>query len=167
MRSSPSHPRGMALVMAMIVIVLMTLLVAGAITFTGTERGAAMLQTDEDAMSTCTQAARNLFIARLRVLTGNAERIQFNQEINHEGRRIFTGHFDQAGASIISAKWVPPNNVGEARTGAIDLSNRVGTSALVAGYYRVTAVCRESNPVAGSTSPPREREVEFVVRMGL
>ncbi len=155
---SPQHPRGMALVMAMIVIVLITMLVAGAITFTGTERGAAMLQTNEDAMSACTQAARNLFIARLRVLLGNAERIKLDQQLNEEGRRVFTGHYGTP--SIVSAQWVNPNTVGESRSGAIDMSNKVGTAALVAGYYRVTAVCQER-----ADGP--QREVEFVVRVGL
>ncbi len=157
--SSPQHPRVMALVMAMIVIVLITLLVAGAITFTGTERGAAMLQTNEDAMSACTQAARNLFIARLRVLLGNAERIAFRQELNSEGRSIATGHFHNV--NVTSATWVNPNAVGQSGGGAIDMSNRVGTAALVAGYYRVTAICTES--AAGGAM----REVEFVVRVGL
>lgn len=158
MHPSTSHPRGMALVMAMVVIVLMTLLVAGAITFTGTERGAAMLQADEDAMSACTQAARNLFIARLRVLLGNAERIRFDQELNSEGRRVFTGHYGTP--SIVSAQWVSPNSVGESRSSAVDMSNKVGTAALMAGYYRVTAVCQER-----ADGP--QREVEFVVRVGL
>lgn len=157
---SPHSPRGMALVMAMIVIVLITLLVAGAITFTGSERGAAMLQTDEDAMSACTQAARNLFIARLRVLLGNAERIRFDQLLNDEGRRVYTGHYDKDQVNVVSATWVNPNTVGESRSGAIDMSNKVGTAALVAGYYRVTAVCEER------TDGPK-REVEFVVRVGL
>jgi type II secretory pathway pseudopilin PulG len=148
----------MALVMAMIVIVLITMLVAGAITFTGTERGAAMLQTNEDAMSACTQAARNLFIARLRVLRGNAESIAFDQPLNNEGRRIYTGHFDNI--NVTSANYVDPSAMGQSAGGAIDMTNKVGTAAQVAAYYRVTALCEE---FAGG---PR-REVEFVVRVGL
>nr|AYM52687.1 hypothetical protein [Aggregicoccus edonensis] len=155
---SPHSPRGMALLMAMLVIVLITLLVAGAISFTGTERAAAQLQTSEDAMSACTQAARNLFIARLRVLLGNAERIKFDQLLNDDGRRVYSGHYDKV--DVLSATWVNPNSMGQSRSGAIDMSNKVGTAALVAGYYRVTAVCEER-----ANGP--KREVEFVVRVGL
>src|SRR5689334_16258262 len=66
-----SLQRGFSLLMAMIVIVLMTLLVVGAISFTGTERAAAVQQTRAETLSACTQAARNLFLSKVRVLKGN------------------------------------------------------------------------------------------------
>jgi hypothetical protein len=154
----------MALVMALIVIVLMTLLVAGAITFTGTERDATALQTREDSMSACAQAARNLFISRLRVLLGNAEGISFSQPINELGGVVRTGHFNGS-VGLKDVQYVTPNAIGESRGGAIDMTNKVGTSALVAGYYLVTATCQENNNINPATRS--EREIEFVVRVGL
>jgi type II secretory pathway pseudopilin PulG len=163
----------MALVMAMIVIVLVTLLVAGAISFTGVERSAARLQTNEDNMSACIHAARNLFLGRLRVLLGNAQAIQFEQPLqpeNDSGQLLAaSGHFAGSPPEIVSVEWVEPNSVGESRAGAMDMSNKVGTAALVANYYRVTAVCRERfrNSAGDPWQVGAEREVEFIVRVGL
>jgi Tfp pilus assembly protein PilX len=164
MRLNSIPQRGMALVMAMIVIVLITLLVAGAITFTGTERAAAMIQSDEDSMSACTQAARNLFLARLRVLLGNAQRITFADTLTSDGRTIYTGHFgDPANvtASLKSAVPVPISAIGEGRETVSSATNVVVTSAMEAHYYRVTAVCQERS------TDGAQREIEFVVRVGL
>ena len=75
-------PRGMAPAMAMIVVVLITLLVAGAISFTGTERAASEIQAEEDSMSSCVQAARNLFISRMNMLdAAGPSKIQFHEDL--------------------------------------------------------------------------------------
>jgi hypothetical protein len=166
----------MALLMAMLVIVLATLLVAGAITFTGVERSAARLQSNEDTMNGCVQAARNLFLARVRVLLGNAPGINFTHELqptSNDGQLIAsTGHYDDYDVpepTLKHVERVDPSSLGEARAGAGDESNKVGTAALVANYYRVTAVCRERYR-ADDSAPWQigaEREVEFIVRVGL
>lgn len=174
MRLTHVPQRGMALVMAMIVIVLVTLLVAGAITFTGTERAAAMIQSDEDAMSSCTQAARNLFLARVRVLLGNADSFTIDPTpIGNDGRNIYGGHLgrdplDPKKVNIVKAQKVALNAVGEGRSTASSIENRDGYAAQSANYYLVTAVCQQSAAPTDGTSPlPAQREVEFVVRVGL
>ena len=162
MRTRSSAPRGMALVMALIVVVLITLLVGGAITFTGTERQAAVLQTRDDALSACTQAARNLFLARLRVLTpGSAPQVQL-AEAHGEGL-IRSGHFTTAPGTtptLTHVERLPANAVGASRGAARDISNTLGDAAEGAAWYSVTALCQE---YPGGP----EREVEFVVRVGL
>ena len=106
MRRFTPNPRGMALVMAMIVVVLITLLVAGAISFTGTERAASEVQTQEDAMSSCVQAARNLFLSKLNTIDKDMpKRIVIEAElpvrVNDDPApntvhttKLRTGHFD-------------------------------------------------------------------------
>lgn len=176
MRLSHASQRGMALVMAMIVIVLVTLLVAGAITFTGTERAAAMIQSDEDAMSACTQAARNLFLSRVRVLLGNADSFTMEPDkfpVGNGGRTVYSGHIgrsptEPSKVNIVSAKKVALNAVGEGRSTAGSIENRDGYSAQSANYYLVTAVCQDGPTPADSAAPlPPQREIEFVVRVGL
>ena len=91
-RSRSAPRRGMALVMALLVVVLVTMLVSGALAFTGSERNAAVLQTREDTLSACTQAARNLFLARLRVLTpSTTAQVQLNDAYGQGVMRA--GHF--------------------------------------------------------------------------
>jgi len=166
MHPRPTGPRGMALVMSLIVVVLVTLLVAGAITFTGTERNAAMLQTREDSLSACTQAARNLFLARLRVLTpSSAQQVKLDDAYGEGHIRLghFAGGADAgvgSSATLTEVKAIPANAVGASRGSARDISNTLGDSAEGAVWYSVTALCQE---YPGGP----EREVEFVVRVGL
>lgn len=160
-RPRSNAPRGMALVMALLVVVLVTLLVAGALAFTGTERNAAVLQTREDSLSACTQAARNLFLARLRVLTpGSAGQVQLNDA--YGPGLIRTGHFSGSPTTptLTHVERLPANAVGASRGAARDISNTLGDAAEGAYWYSVTALCQE---YPGGP----EREVEFVVRVGL
>jgi type II secretory pathway pseudopilin PulG len=150
-------PRGMALVMAMIVVVLITMLVAGAISFTGTERAASEIQAQEDTMSSCVQAARNLFISRMNMLdAAGPTRIVFNEDLR--GVRLTTGHFsrlNQVSATDVSGAMKDPNKDVQ------DITN-TNTNKPTTKFYTVTAVCRETDDI---TSP--EREIEFMVRVGL
>jgi Tfp pilus assembly protein PilX len=162
-------PRGMALVMAMIVVVLITMLVAGAISFTGTERAASEVQAQEDTMSSCVQAARNLFISRMNMLDAEGPtRIVFREDLRQQvngvqgpewqGVRLATGHFNhlnEVSATDVSGAMKDPNRDVQ------DISN-TNTNKPTTRFYTVTAVCSESDD---PTSP--EREIEFMVRVGL
>ena len=154
----PPAPRGMALIMALLVVVLVTLMVSGALAFTGSERQASVLQTREDTLSACTQAARNLFLARLRVLTpGTTQQVLLDDALGQGVIRA--GHFSGA-PSLTHVERLPANAVGASRGAARDISNTLGDSAEGATWYAVTALCQEY-----PQGP--EREVEFVVRVGL
>ncbi|WP_224364326.1 hypothetical protein [Hyalangium versicolor] len=157
MRPLIPHPRGMALVMAMVVVVLITLLVAGAISFTGTERAASEVQTQEDMMSSCVQAARNLFLSKLNMLDFNGPtKIKIDEDLL--GTKLRTGHFNglaEVSARDVSSAMKDPNREVQ------DISNG-DTSKPKTRFYAVTAVCREGEDVS---SP--EREIEFMVRVGL
>jgi hypothetical protein len=147
----------MALVMAMIVVVLITLLVAGAISFTGTERAASEIQMQEDIMSSCVQAARNLFISKMNMLDAEGPKKIFIDE-DLRGIKLRTGHLNrlaQVSATDVSDAMKDPNREVQ------DISNS-DTSKPKTRFYTVTAVCRETDDLA---SP--EREIEFMVRVGL
>src|SRR5919198_565624 len=92
--------RGFMLVVAMVVLLVATLLVVGAIAFTGSERNAAVNQVNNDVLSACADAAKNLFLSRVNVLRGNVADVVLNQEIQlgdggYSGRvKVRRGHFD-------------------------------------------------------------------------
>ncbi|WP_224361587.1 hypothetical protein [Hyalangium versicolor] len=167
MRRLVPNPRGMALVMAMIVVVLITLLVAGAISFTGTELAASEVQTREDEMSACVQAARNLFLSKLKAAEpGQVKGIQFGQDLRikvdpnepPKGGLLKTGHIGapaQVSAQLAAAL---DNKMARAQ----DIGMVTGDPS-VPEFYTVTAVCRED--ATDLTSP--EREIEFMIRVGL
>jgi hypothetical protein len=160
----------MALVMAMIVVVLITMLVAGAISFTGTERAASEVQTQEDLMSSCAQAARNLFISKLTTIdVDQAKNLSFAQDLPikfsndpdpnaQHTTKLRTGHFDTL--AQVSAVEVT-NQMKDPKSNVEDMSNR-DTNTAKTKFYTVTAVCRETEE---PSSP--EREIEFTVRVGL
>jgi type II secretory pathway component PulK len=157
MRPLTPTPRGMALVMAMIVVVLVTLLVAGAISFTGTERAASEIQQQEDTMSSCVQAARNLFLSKLNVLDFEGpKKVVIDDDL--QGIKLRTGHFSrlaEVSANDVSSLMKDPNREVQ------DISNSDAYKPKTR-FYAVTAVCRESDDLS---SP--EREIEFMVRVGL
>jgi Tfp pilus assembly protein PilX len=166
MKFLPSNPRGMALVMAMIVVVLITMLVAGAISFTGTERGAAQIQAQEDQMSSCMQAARNLFLSRMRMIPAtNVKNVSFDEHLSTDENgvpvgNVATRHFNGTPA-VLTAVTDATNTVQDANVNVEDISNKPGVSQSTK-FYAITAVCKETNDPG---SP--EREIEFLVRVGL
>jgi hypothetical protein len=186
MRSITPTPRGMALIMAMIVVVLITMLVAGAISFTGTEVTASQVQSQEAAMSACIQAARNLFISRLQLkpdlvpcdtpLDGSPPPtpppgqpveqclyIDFNDtflsvEDPHHGHQLTTGHL----GSLHRLSGRLSGAMNDPLKRQRDDSDLGGPGSHGPEFYIVTAVCRD-NTVAGAP----EREIEFMVRTDL
>jgi Tfp pilus assembly protein PilX len=165
MQPIPSHPRGTALVMAMIVVVLITLLVAGAISFTGTERGASQIQSQEDQMSACVQATRNLFLSRMRLLPASSvELVSFDETLNGEAlvaTRHFSGAPTNPGIATLKAVTDATATVQDPNVNVESIDQRPGNPQNTK-FYAITAVCKES---ADPGSP--EREVEFLVRVGL
>jgi cytoskeletal protein RodZ len=165
MRSVPSHFRGSALIMSMIVVVLITLLVAGAISFTGTERSASQLQAQADQMSACIQAARNLFLSRMRMIpAASAETVSFNEVLDGEAS-VATSHFTGAPANpalaTLTAVTDTTSTVQDPTMNVESIDQKPGTQQSTR-FYAITALCRET-PEPGSP----EREVEFLVRVGL
>ncbi len=165
MRRIPSHPRGMALVMAMIVVVLITMLVAGAISFTGTEMSASQIQAQEDEMSSCLQAARNLFIARMRMVpVESVETVNFSEVLDPadpmHSAAVATGHL--RGTDVALKHFADATRaVQDPNSNVVDISNSPGQGGNTR-FYAVTAVCRANNDPG---SP--EREIEFLVKVGL
>jgi type II secretory pathway pseudopilin PulG len=153
--------RGHALVLALALVVLATLMVAGALRFTGDERSATALQARNDLLSACTQAARNRFLSRLRVLPANVEHIRLDsREESYGSFSLGTGHFPGTPPEITHVRRLPPSEVGASRELAGDISNSLGSATSGAAWYAITALCQES------PSGP-QREVEFVIRVGL
>ena len=178
MRLSSSHSRGMALVMAMIVVVLITMLVAGAISFTGTERGAAQLQERGDQMSSCIQAARNLFLSRMHTVpAASVLNVSFTDTLpyidrNGDSRPMVvttTSHFSGTPTNVANAELVSirdtTDTVLDPNVNVEALDNRPGNPQNTR-FFAITAVCRETNP-NDPTARNSEREVEFLVRVGL
>ena len=158
MRTRSSAQSGFSLLVAMMVVVLMTILVIGAIAFTGHERSASVVHTRAEALDGCAQAARDLFLSRVRVLRANVGTLVLDTQLGTK-MKVQSRHYDGT-VALDTVTPVPGNRVAGASGLEQDMSNRVGHSPMLAGYYQVTALCQ-----AGSGGP--EQEIEFVARVGL
>jgi type II secretory pathway pseudopilin PulG len=176
--------RGFALVVALLALAVMGVIVAGAIVFTGTERSAAVLQTKDEQLSACAQAAKNMFLSRIRVLQGNTGSVGLDEvfkDYNGE-RRLRSGHYTPPdplappNPEIVDVEVVEGVNAGAGAGGDGDVSNRIpyrgslgsdpgggaggAVGSVRATAYRVSVLCQQ-----GAGGP--ERELEFVVQVGI
>ena len=108
-------------------------------------------------MSACIQAARNLFLSKLNLLdVEGARNILIDKELR--GTKLRTGHLNRL--AEISATDVS-NLMQDPSRDVQDISNG-DSNKPKSRFSTVTATCRESDE---PSSP--EREVEFMVRVGL
>ena len=163
-RTRRRAPRGFSLVFTMLVVALLTLLVAGAIVFTGSEQSAAVQRTRAERQSACLQAARNEFMSRIRVLSANTPNVSFNTTLPLPGGDTLTlrsGHISSASPSLGAVEEMP--GVTKPTGGSQDLTNKLGGGGgfggLGAKFYRITATC--TDPTGN------ELEVEFSLRVGI
>lgn len=156
--------RGFSLLTAMIVIVVATLMVVGAITFTGTERSAAVLYTRGERLSGCAQAARNMFISQVRALQGNLVSTSLDAGISDSeiGTMILrSAHYSDSPATLLSVTRLESATMSASAAEASSMDNKTGDTPILAGYYQITALCR-----LGEDAGP-EQEIEFVLKVGL
>lgn len=154
-RLSP-RSRGVSLLVVMVVIVLLTLLVAGALVFTGREHSAAVVQARGAKLTACIQAAKNMFLSRVQSLsTVGSTVIPADTALGN--MLVASRHYDSV--AIEKAEPVALSSFGTAQSSVTDLSNFSGTPQRGAKAYRVVATCTDH--VGGP-----EHEVEFVVQMG-
>ena len=156
-------PRGAALLLALIVITIATLMVVGAIAFTGSERSAAVAQTRVDRVSACKLAARNKMLSEVRLSGRSPTSISFDEPLG-DGMRVMTGHLG-ATAPATTGEVLPDTNEG----GMVDITNkyRRGTSSvdgsgpgsLLSTPYKMSVLCIEPDG--------RQHELEFAVRIGI
>lgn len=157
-----NSPRGNVLLIAMIAVVVLTVLVTGAIQFTGQNRVAASLKSRGDRLSACAEASRNYLLSQLRQLGQKPTIISINERIpDHptpsKQSSVRTAHYK--GPVVLSIATVGGKSVSNVNTNR-DLSNVITASGSGAGdHYRVIVSCREPNG--------QESETEFLFRYGL
>ncbi len=152
--------RGFSLLVAIIIVLVMTLLVVGAIAYTGSERRAAIARTRAERISGCVQAARNLFLTQVKVLQTAAPNAQLDAGVMLNGSLMTIQGRHYSGTTITNIRNLAEDSVGGSSEIVADESNMAGRPPLRAGFYSVTATCQE---FAGGP----EQEVEFAMRIGL
>lgn len=159
--------RGFTMIVAMLVLLVGTLLVVGAIAFTGAERQAASTQMKADMLNACIHSARNMFISRMNVLRGNIGGTPLDAGIvlgdgtTNEGFLVQGGHFqERVNTELRAVEKVHVSTVGSADTNVQDLSNRADESNITRGHYNITATCTDIGTGA-------QQEIEFQIAAGI
>ena len=154
-----SNQRGFTLVTVLVVLTVMALLVAGALTFTGQEVASATQHVRRESMAACVEAARSYVLSQIR--TGAEGRV-VNRDIQGEldmgDFLVRTGHLDATSAQPAVAPCAPSGG----GVGMIDLTN---TTLGAGGSFgrqclRIVAHCIDKQTQA-------RREVEFQMILAL
>jgi hypothetical protein len=167
--------RGNSLLVTMIALSVMMVLVIGAISFTGTNRQAAVGKVRGDRITACADTARRYLLSKLRVygvsvtdlkLSGSCTYARIPDAPNTADQSLIgPGHYgDDLTAAAPAVAIVSGSAFGEGARQIRDMANAApGSSTLGGQYYRVVMKCQEP----GAAGVARESEVEFVFRYGL
>lgn len=159
-----AHRRGVSMIASMIVIGVLVVLVAAAITFTGQERQSAAQHLRREALNGCVQAARNVVVSQLRGgaagsaldlanIRGEAETGQYRMRTGHLGDETVGG-----GPGVTTCA----NESDNSAWAAMDLTNTVvDPNAPRAGAGRCYSIVASCEDVETRAS----REVEFQLRI--
>lgn len=165
-----SH-RGSALLAALIVIGVLSLVTVATLRLAGISKTQAVRDARLLSQASCVDAARQYLLSRLTLLgPGQVTDINFDHavQVDTGSRHIYTGHVRPKGADgrpidplpvINSVHGVLDSQVSAPSRHNRDLSNTIGSPSMVGHNYHVIVAC--SDPVAG------DMELEFTFRYGL
>ncbi len=161
-------PRGSALLLTMIVVVVITVLGIAMIRFASRELAGATATRQNDALVSCAEAGRQLILSQFRSTTiSPASLTALNLPISGQGTaRAVGGHID-SNVQVQQVVVLPSGTFGASRNAVRDLSNIIaGAGSLGGTPYRVIVHCQDHGDPATPTSG-RQLEVEFGLRFGL
>ena len=152
--------RGSALMAALIIVLVLSLVVMAALGVARLSRSDAVRESRKLTQTACVEAARQAVLGRLRVFGLDPTSIQLDQAVAVESgtRSLRTGHI--GGPAVTSIAAVPSQLVGGSGARNRDISNLVVPSPTLGGrHYRVVVMC--TDPAAG------DMELEFTFKYGL
>ncbi len=152
--------RGNALLPALIIVLVLTMVAAASLTIAQLSRRDAVREGRNFTQAACVDAARQAVLGRLRVFGLDPTSIVLDQAVAVDSgtRTLRTGHI--GGPAITSIAAIPPQLVGGSGARNRDISNLIVPSPVLGGrHYRVVVKC--SDPAAG------EMELEFTFKYGL
>ena len=161
-------PRGSALLLTMIVVVVITVLGIAMIRFASRELAGATATRQNDALVSCAEAGRQLILSQFRATTiSPASLTALNLPISAQGTARAVGGHIGSNVQIQQVVVLPGNTFGATRNSVRDLSNIIaGAGSLGGTPYRVIVHCQDHGDAADPASG-RQLEVEFGLRFGL
>ena len=161
--------RGSALLAALIVIGVLSLVTVATLRLASISKEQAVRDARQLSQASCVDAARQYLVSRLQLLSGTPlTELTFDKAVQLDTgtRHIYTGHVRQKGPDgrftgdvpvIKTVRGVAASQVSQSKANR-DLSNVIAWSSLGKNYHVIVAC---SDPVAG------DMELEFSFRYGL
>ena len=157
--------RGNALLVAMIAMALLTILVTGAIVFTGQNQRAANSKVSADEVKACADLARRYVFSRLKVFGSNVvgpdELILMTTIVDDASAAkrstISTRHYDDVTAAATGAV-IPKGSLG-VDDSTPDKANKILLGNEGEASFGVVMMCQQASG--------RQSEVEFVFKFGI
>lgn len=158
-----SRQRGFSLLTVLVVLMVMLLLVAGALSFTGQEVAGAAQHVRRETMSACATAARNYIMSQIRTgAEGRAVNPFIAGQLDLGEFVVQTGHLDQGLGPGGYPRAVSPCPLNASGGAMMDLTNTTlgFGGSLGRQCFRIVATCIDNRTNS-------RREVEFEVTIAL
>lgn len=157
--------RGNALLVAMIAMALLTMLVTGAIVFTGQNQRAASSKASSDEVKACADLARRYVFSRLKVFGNNVKapsELILTQTIVDDyvvGKRstISSRHYDET-VDRATGTVIPKGSIAQ-DDNAPDIANVINLGNVRGSSFGIVMLCQQASG--------RQSEVEFVFKFGI
>jgi Tfp pilus assembly protein PilX len=162
-----TQPRGSALIISIIVMLVITVIGVGMIRFAGRELAGSIAGSHERALSECAEAARLQLLAQFHALGFQPSQIQpLNAKLGTTGNATTTavgGHYDTPGSGMVveQVSYLPDSAAGPVTT-ARDLTGISSSVGQGGRPLKVVVLCND-----GVTNGGRQLEVEFGIKFGL
>jgi hypothetical protein len=161
--------RGSALIIAVIVVLIVSVIGIGILRFAYRESAGALAGAREQALVSCAESARQLLVSQFTALglqptAITALNVQLDTNSANAGVLAVGGHYDTTGVTIAQVTNLPESAFGTTNR-VRDLTNVIAVAGQGGRPIKVVVHCQAGDTTAATTG--RQLEVEFGVRFGL
>jgi hypothetical protein len=154
--------RGSALIIALILVTVLSIVALALVSRTNNEIDAVSAKRHYDLTASCAEAARQLVLSKFAQAGVNLGTL--GMQVTLGNLNLYTGHYSADGGGYMPDGGVVAlvgNAGGASSGGATDVANKIQKLNFGTTPYRVTVVCQDASNVT------RQTEVEFVINYGL
>ena len=162
--------RGSALIIAVIVVLIVTVIGVGMLRFAFRETAGATAGAREQALVSCAEAARQVLVSQFNALGLQPTSIAaLNLPLDSASpgsatARAVGGHYGTSGVTVDQVSYLPENAFGTTNR-VRDLTNIIATAGQGGRPLKVVVHCQAGDTTSAASG--RQLEVEFGVRFGL
>jgi hypothetical protein len=157
--------RGSALLTAVVVLLVVTMISLGILRFTSRELAGATAAGHEQALVACADTARKMLLSQFHAMGLQPTDVTAMNVALDSRTNLVGGHYDTAGVRVAQVTYLPANAFGPSDA-VRDITNVIaGPTGQGGRPMKIVVHCQQSG--RGDAASGRQLEVEFGVRFGL